>query len=113
MTSSYYSSIGRQIDMPILSDGEDLMKDPNLSEEVDLTESVNKEIDRLQLDHNRQLTFLGEQYNHLHRVEADKTKDFLQVLKTGVSLKQSYDAYEQKIRPYREWINQQGELQKS
>ena len=104
MTSSYYSDLGRGIDAPISGEGLEIMRNPAMSEEVDLTESVNAEVDRLADDKDRYFNQLIAQYNHMYE-QPTKAEELLSLLQKGVQTKNKWDEYQKEIQPFRDFQN--------
>ena len=102
MASSYFESIGRGTDRPIVSSNQEAYA----VEEPNLTDGINKEIDRLQKDKESLMDLWARQYNHMHEQQMKLPGDILKLTKTGYDTAKSIKKYQDFIAPIQEFHRQ-------
>ena len=102
MASSYFESIGRGTDRPIVSSNQEAYA----VEEPNLTDGINKEIDRLQKDKESLMDLWARQYNHMHEQQMKLPGDILKLTKTGSDTAKSIKKYQDFIAPIQEFHRQ-------
>ena len=101
MTSSYFETLGRETSAPVTASLNERFS-AQMSEEVDLTESVNNEVDRLQDEKDRQLNLLIGQYNHMYS-QPSRAEQFLDTLQKGSKAKAQIETYMDWLKPIQEF----------
>ena len=70
------------------------------AEEPDMVESVNAEIERVQIDREQQFNNLIQIHNHMFEQKSKQWTDIQTLMGKAVEVKKSYDTYLEESRPY-------------
>ncbi len=102
MSSSYFESLGRKIDEP-----EDISKTNYLSEEVDMTKSINENIDKTHEMTKMSYQSLVASYNHMNEAAQNRPEALIKLTKTGIQTHadlKKFQKFHQKVNKYQSGI---------
>ena len=106
MTSAYYESLGKAVDAPITGAHSSQIAsyfDPAMSEEPDMVEKVNLEVDRVERDRQDQYTLLANQYNQMFQNQNDDYSRLQRIIGKQVpGVVRSYQKWDEATKPTRE-----------
>ena len=96
MSSSFFD----QLEAPITEADPANHFAASAAEEPDMVQSVNAEVERVQLDRERQFENLIQMHNHMFEQKSKQWTDIQRLMGKTVDVKKSYDQYLKESKPY-------------